>query len=241
MAINAGLLRRPSDRGIFLTAAVGFPLLILIGYFKSYYFNSFFTDARAIPNTLVHFHGVVMTLWVIYFAAQIALIRTKNVKLHMTLGMAGIALAALVVVVGLATAYDSHVVRMTSPPGVNPHAFMFIAVADMTMFVLFFGAAILFRKRPAEHKSLMLLTAINFMPAAVVRLPFVPQESMILWAYGVPDLLAVICLTWFSIKHRKFNKIFAAGVVALIASQPLRIIFAGSEIWLQFVGWLARW
>jgi hypothetical protein len=237
MATNSSLLQRPSDRGIFLTAAIGFPLLVFIAYFRSYYFRPFF-DPKPLTNALVHAHGVVMTLWVAYFAAQIALVRTKNVRLHMTTGLAGIVLAALVVVVGLVTAYDSHVVRLTAPPGVNPHGFMFIAVADMIMFVLFFGGAIFFRKRPAEHKALMLMTAINFLPPAAVRLQFVPEKYIILWAYGIPDLIAIGALIWYTVKHRRLNKIFAAAVLLLIASQPLRIIFAGSKIWLDFIGWL---
>lgn len=239
MAINTNVLRRPSDRGLFLTAAVGFPLLVLIGYFKSYYFRPFF-DARPLVNSLIHAHGLIMSLWVAYFAAQIALIRTKNIKLHMTMGLAGIALAALVVVVGILTAYDAHVVRATAPPGMNPHGFFLIGVVDMAVFIIFFAGAIFFRKRPAEHKTLMLMTAINFLPAAIVRLPLIPPKSMILFAYGIPDLIAIGFFVWFTIKHRRFNKIFAAAILMLIASQPFRIIFAGSEIWLGFVGWIAR-
>jgi hypothetical protein len=180
-----------------------------------------------------------MTLWVVYFTAQIALIRTKNVKLHMTMGMAGIALAALVVVVGLAAAYDAHLVRAVAPGGINPHGFFVVPVFDMLLFVIFFAGAIYYRKRPAEHKSLMLMTAINFLPAAVARIPLVPAQFMILWAFGVPDLFALISLGWHTAKHRKLNKVFAAGVLLLIASHPLRIVLAGSKIWLQFVGWLA--
>jgi hypothetical protein len=238
MAINANLLRRPSDRGLFLTAAVLFPLTVLVGYFKSYYFSAFF-DVKPLANALVHVHAAVMTVWVVYFTAQVALIRSKNVKLHMTMGMAGIALAVLVVVVGLVTAYDSHLVRGTAPPGINPHGFFVIPVFDMTLFVIFFGGAIYYRKRPAEHKSLMLMTAINFLPAAVARIPLVPAQFMILWTYGVPDLIALICLGWHTAKHRKINKAFAAAVLLLIASQPLRIFLAFSQIWLQFAGWLA--
>ncbi len=238
MAINATSLRRPSDRGLFLTAAILFPLLVLVGYFKSYYFSAFF-DVRPVANALVHAHGVVMTLWVVYFTAQIALIRSKNVKLHVTMGTAGIALAALVVVVGLAAAYDAHLVRASAPPGMNPHGFFLIPVADMLVFVVFFGGAIYYRKRPAEHKSLMLMTAINFLPAAVARIPVVPAQFVILWAYGVPDLLALVCLGWHTAKHRKLNKAFAACVLLLIASQPLRIALAGSKTWLQFAAWLA--
>jgi hypothetical protein len=240
MAVNANLLqRRPSlDRSLFLTAAVGFPLLVLIAYFKSYYFRGFF-DAKPLANNLVHLHGVVMTLWVVYFSAQIALIRTRNIKLHTTLGLAGVALAALVIVVGLATAYDSHVVRMTAPPGINPHGFFLIGVFDMLLFAVFFGGAIYFRKRPAEHKCLMLMTVFIFLPAAVTRIPLPPEKFMILWAYGVPDLLALACLGWHTWKHRRLNKIFLAAVALLIASQPLRIYLAGTKVWLNFVGWLA--
>jgi hypothetical protein len=238
MAINASLLRRPSDRGLFLTAAMLFPLLVLVGYFKSYYFSAFF-DVKPLANALVHVHAVVMTLWVVYFTAQIALIRSKNVKLHITMGTAGIALAALVVVVGMVTAYDSHLVRAVAPPGINPHSFFVIPVFDMSLFVIFFAGAIYYRKRPAEHKSLMLMTAINFLPAAVARIPVVPVQFVLLWMYAVPDLIALIGLGWYTAKHRKLNKAFAAGVVLLIASQPLRIALASSKIWLQFVGWLA--
>jgi hypothetical protein len=239
MAINSNIIKRPSDRGLFLTAAIGFPLLVLIGYFKSYYFSAFFTDAPPLANTLVHAHGITMTAWVIYFIVQFALIRTKNIKLHMSMGLAGIALAALVVVVGMATAYDAQLVRHAAPPGINPHGFFLLPVSDMTLFVLFFAGAIYYRKRPAEHKSLMLLTAINFLPAALFRIPLFAPENQALFAFGVPALMAVACLAWSTAKHRKLNKIFAAGVLLIAAMVPTRFVVAESQAWLQFVAWLA--
>jgi hypothetical protein len=239
MAVNSNILmRRPSDRGLFLTAAVAFPLLVLAGYFKSYYFGAFF--GNSVPNSLVHFHGIVMTTWVLFFTTQIALVRTKNIKIHITLGIIGVTLASLVVIVGLATAYDSHIVRQTAPPGMHPYGFMLIALTDLIMFVLLFSAAIILRKRSTEHKVLMLLTAINFMPAAIARLPFIPQDTLIFWAYGIPDLVAITSLIWLSIKHRKFNKIYAAAVLLLIISHPVRIILTGSQTWIDFVTWVVR-
>lgn len=238
MAINASLLRRPSDRGLFLAAAIVFPLLVLIGYFKTYYFSAFF-DVRPVANALVQAHGIVMSVWVIYFVAQIALIRSKNIKLHMTMGMAGIALAAIVVIVGLATAYDAQVVRASAPPGMNPHSFFILPVSDMLLFVIFFAGAIYYRKRPAEHKSLMLMTAINFLPAALFRMPIFPEDSIILFTFGIPSLIAVACLIWFTLKHRKLNKVFVAAVLLLIAAVPLRPIIGESIIWLNFVNWIA--
>ena len=238
MAINANLLRRPSDRSLFLAAAVGFPLLVLIGYFRSYYFSEFF-DVKPIANALVHAHGLVMTLWVVYFTVQVALIRSKNVKLHMKMGMAGVALAVLVVVVGLATAYDAQLVRAAAPPGANPHSFFMYPVSDMTLFIVFFAAAIYYRKRPTEHKSLMLLTAINFLPAALFRVSPVPDQFTIFWAFGVPSLLAVICLVWVSLRRRQLNTVFAAGVLLVIVAVPLRMMISESETWLRLVALIA--
>jgi hypothetical protein len=239
MAINSNIIKRPSDRGLFLTAAIGFPLFVLIGYFKSYYFSSFFADAKPLANTLVHAHGIVMSAWVIYFVVQIALIRTKNIKLHMSMGMAGIGLAALAVITGLATAYNAQLVRRSAPPGVDPHGFFLLPVSDMLLFVILFAGAVYYRKRPAEHKSLMLLTAINFLPAALFRIPLVPPEYAMLWAFGVPVLIAVSCFAWYTAKHRKLNKAFAAGVLLLFAAFLLRQVVMVSEPWLRFAAWLA--
>ena len=237
MAINSNIIKRPSDRGLFLTAAIGFPLLVLIGYFKSYYFSALFTDAKPLANMLVHSHAIVMSAWVIYFIVQVALIRTKNVKLHMSMGLAGIALAALVIVVGMVTAYDSLLVRHSAPPGVNPHSFFFLPAGDMALFALYFAGAVFYRKRPAEHKSLMLLTAISFIPAALFRIA--PAGNPMLFAFGIPALMAVACFAWYTAKHRKLNKVFAAGVLLMIAMVPLRPVIMGSQLWLQFVAAIA--
>lgn len=230
--------RRHIDRGLFLAAAIAFPLLVLIGYFRSYYFSAFF-DVAPVANALVHAHGVVMTLWVLYFVAQVALIRSKNVKLHMTMGMAGVALAFIVVVVGMATAVDAQLVRGAAPPSVDPHAFFLLPVSDMTLFIIFFTGAIYFRKRPTEHKSLMLLTAISFLPAALFRIPAVPPEYANLWAFGTAALIAIACLAWHSWQHRKINRVFAVGVSMILIAVPLRPMIMGSRTWLDLVAWLA--
>jgi hypothetical protein len=239
MAANPNIFNpRLADRKLFLVAAIAFPLIVLIGYFRTFYFQSFF-DVPPIPNALVMAHGVIMSLWVIYFVAQVFLIRTKNVKLHITMGFAGIGLAVVMVVVGLATAYDSQLVRGSAPPGVPPHSFFLIPVTDMVVFVFLFAGAIYYRKRPAEHKGLMLLTAINFVPAAIARIPGIPPEHILTAAFASPCVFALAALGWHTWKHRKLNWVFALGAVFVIASVPFRILFSGTQIWLSFTAWLA--
>jgi len=238
MSVNSNLFQRPSERSLFLTAAVAFPILVLIAYFKTYYFRPFF-DPKPIASGIVHAHGVVMSLWVLYFTTQIILVRTKNIRLHMTLGMAGIALAVTVIVTGFAAAYNAHLVRAGAPSGIHPHAFFIVPFGDLVLFIIFFAGAIYFRKRPLEHKSLMLMTAINFLPPALGRVRLIPVEFGILWSWGIPDLLAILCLAWLTWKHRKLNKIALAAVLLLIASQPFRFFFSSSSIWMNFAGWMA--
>lgn len=231
--------RRVSDRSLFIGAAIAFPLVVLAGYFKTYYFKAFFADAPPIANSLVHFHGIVMSAWVAYFAAQIALVRVRKVKVHMTMGLVGIALAALVIVVGMATAYDAQLVRNAAPPGMNPHSFFILPSLDMLLFAVYFAAAIWYRKRPAEHKALMLMTAINFAPAAIFRMPFVPPSNPILVAFGIPALIALAILAWHTWKHKKLNAVFATALAVYIVSLPVRLVVAESEPWLRFTAWLA--
>ena len=88
-------------------------------------------------------------------------------------------------------------------------SFFILPVGDMVLFVIYFAGAIYYRKRPLEHKSLMLMTAINFTPAALFRIPVVPPDYALLFAFGTPVLIAVLCLCWFKMKHGKFNYSFS--------------------------------
>ena len=236
MATNSYLFRRPSDRALFVTAAIAFPLLVLIGYARSYYFAAYF-NSKPLANTLVHVHAVVMTAWVAYFSAQIALARASSIRLHRSLGMAGVALAALVFATGMAVAIDKHLVQRSAPKGVSPEGFFAIPLAEMLLFALCFGGSFYYRKRPAEHKTLMLMTAINFLTPAFARIPLLPPGLgfRIAQVFGIPALLALACFGWHTWKHRRPNAVFAAALLIQLASYPLVIFLGRNETWIAFV------
>ena len=109
----------------------------------------------------------------------------------------------------------------------------------MSFFAIFFAGAIYYRKKPVQHKSLMLMTAINFAPAAIARIPIMPPEYVIVQFLVFPAILGIAAFGWQTWKYRKFNWTFAIALTAFIASGPLRLIIMGTETWLGFVGWLA--
>jgi hypothetical protein len=182
-----------------------------------------------------------MTIWVGYFISQVWLIRTKNHKVHMNMGMLGIGLAVLIIVVGFFTAaaaakYGS----VSTPAGVEPLRFLVVPLGDLVVFAGLFGAAIWYRGRPGDHKRLMLLTVLNFLPPAVGRLPIASLQALgPIFFLGVPTVLAiglVILDTW---KNKRLNKAFLIGAIALVSSYPLRIILSGTDPWMAFAAWVA--
>lgn len=242
MATNQPFDWRRSDRRLFLVSAIIFVLIVVAGFGRTYYFKMF-TGTPALPGTLVHLHGIVMSAWVALFIAQIWLIRTKRARVHMSLGMLGIALAIVVIVVGFFTAAAAAKYGTTSaPPEIPPLSFLIVPFLDIVLFAVFFGAAIYYRKIPANHKRLMLLTAINFLPPAVARIPLdVFSKLGPLFFFGVPSLLVIGLLIYDTRRTGKLNKAFLIGGLILIASYPLRIVISGTAAWMSFAAWVTSW
>ena len=237
--MDVNLARRTFDRRLFLAAAILFPLIVLVGFGRTYYLKGLF-DTPPLPSSLVHVHGLVMTAWVVLFISQVRLISSKRIRLHQKMGYAGIGLGALIVATGLPTAlraakYGS----ASSPPEIPPPAFLIVPLFDLVMFALFFGAAIYYRRRPAAHKSLMLLTAVNFLPPALARIPIPSLQALgPLWFFGVPTVLALLCLILDARRHGRVNTVFATGITLLVVSYVARLALMTTGAWLNLATWL---
>ena len=237
--MNAPFDWRRFDRRLFAAAAVMFPVIVVAGFARTYYLKPYF-GGPPLPGMLVHLHGMVMTLWVGFFIAQVWLIRTKNHRLHMNIGIVGVILASLMIVIGFFTAIAAAKYGSSSTPaGIDPLRFLVVPFADIVLFAIFFGGAMIYRRSPADHKRLMLLTVLNFLPPAIARFPIASLQSLgPLVFFGLPAILTIFLLVLDTWKNRKLNKIFLGGAVILILSYPLRLIFMGTDAWLTFASWL---
>jgi hypothetical protein len=237
--MNGSFERHAFDRRLYMAAAVGFTLIVIAGFGRTYYARSWF-GSPPLPSSLVHVHGLVMTAWVILFAAQVRLISAKRVRLHQRLGYAGIALGALIIATGVATAVRAAKYGAASfPQGISPLAFLLVPLFDLIMFALFFGAAIFYRRQAAAHKRLMLLTAINFLPPALARIPTERLQALgPLWFFGFPTAIAVLCLTLDARRHGRVNKVFLAGTILLVCSYVARLGLMTTAIWMNVATWL---
>jgi len=239
MAVNQIQDPRRATRHFFFIIAVAFPLIVLAGFARTYYLKVFF-GTPPVASLLVHLHGFVMTAWIALFVTQIWLISSKRIKLHQRLGIASIALAVLVFAVGTLTAISAAKYgSASSPPDIPPLAFLVVPFFDMILFLVFFGFAIYYWRRPANHKRMILLTAFNFLPPAIARIPIGIISSLgPLAFFGIPDVLAITFVAVDTWKHGKLNKPFALGALLLIASHPLRLMLSGTDAWMLFAAWL---
>jgi hypothetical protein len=233
------LNRRAFDRRLYMTAAILFPLIILAGFARTYYLKGLF-DVPPLASPVVHLHGLLMTAWVALFATQVWFISSRRIRVHQRLGYAGIGLGVLIIATGFVTALRAaRFGAASTPPGISPRAFLIVPLFDLLMFAILFGGAIYFRKRAAEHKRLMLLTVVNFLPPAIARIPIAPLQALgPLWFFGFPTVLTLLCLGLDTRRHAKLDKVFLAGALLLIASYVIRLALMDTSGWMELSGWL---
>ncbi|MDM7921974.1 MAG: hypothetical protein QUS14_06710 [Pyrinomonadaceae bacterium] len=251
MAVNENVLGRPvavvdaaerraREHRFYLVAGFLATALVFIGFSKQFYLRLLF-DLPPLYSNMVRFHAVVMTAWVLLFAAQTWLVSAKRIRTHMKLGWAGVGLAVLVLVTGYLVSIGgpSHLTA-ADLGGIPPLSFMIIPLVDLLLFILFFGGAIVLRKQPAEHKRLMILVAANFLPPAAARMPIESLQALgPWWLFGMPSLFVIGAVVFDIWRSGKVNLNFLAGTVILVASFPIRLWIGGTETWTNIARWLS--
>ncbi|HEV8427924.1 MAG TPA: hypothetical protein VGQ41_08505 [Pyrinomonadaceae bacterium] len=238
MAATPRMPGRVNDRRLYILAAILTPLIVLAGFARTYYLKPLF-GTPDLPGRIVHLHGIVMTAWVMLFVVQISLVATRRTKIHQRLGIFGGVLAALVVVVGILTALFA--AARGASPGPPALSFLIIPVGDMVIFAVLIGLALYFRRKLDVHKRLMLLAAINLLTPAIARIPldFITNGGPLAF-FGLTDLCLLACVAFDTIKHRRLHPVFLWGTIFLIAMQPLRLLLAGTNAWMNLAAALVR-
>ena len=98
-------INRSVERTFFAVMAVLLCGIVVFGFSRTYFLAGM---VRApLPNTLLHIHGAVFTLWMILFLVQTTLVSAKRVAWHRSLGIIGFCLPPVMIVLGIITAIDA--------------------------------------------------------------------------------------------------------------------------------------
>jgi len=228
-------MRVATDRPFYAWTAAAVAAIAFAGFAQTYYLKSYFGTPQISP--LVHIHGVVMTLWVVFFIVQVSLIRAGRPDVHRRLGIGGAALAVVVVALGSVTAIDA--ARRGAPPGPPPLVFLAITLSVVTVFAIFVAAALYFRKRSDYHKRLMALATLTVIQPAIARIAVdVTGIFHPLLFFGITDAILIAFIAWDTVRNRRLHPAFGWGMLFFIISQPVRFVVAGSGAWLGIAKWL---
>lgn len=228
-----------SERLFFVGLSLIIAATVFAGFARTFFLRSYFDSTRLMP--MLQVHGVVFTSWIVLLITQTTLVAANRTDLHRRLGIAGAVIAATMAVVGTITAIVRAKQGAAPPGGPPPLVFLTIPLFDMLMFSILVSIGLYFRRRPDVHKRLMVLATISILAAAIARLPFDILKAGPPAFFGLTDLFILACIVYDLISRRRLHKATVWGGLAIILSQPLRLIIGGTSAWLAFATWLTDW
>ena len=229
-------LERPKDPAwdrIFFTAMV-FLLwaTVLFGFAKTYFLAGMVS--APLPNTLIHVHGAVFTLWMVLLAVQVGLISAKKVKRHKQLGLAGFGLAVAMVVLGVLAGTDALRRGMDGASGLGAKTFYVIPLTGILAFGVLVYFAYRARFKPAVHKRLILIATVGISEAAIARWPVgvLQVHPMVRLLIILSFLLMVVGYDLVSLKRVHKTTLWASAFVMTV--MLVRVPFAMTPLWQRF-------
>jgi hypothetical protein len=222
------------DRIFFPSMCLLFLVTVWLGFSKTYYAAGLVT--ANLPAPIIHVHAAAMTLWLLTLIVQISLVSVRKVKLHMAVGLWGFALAVCMIPIGTAAAINS-LRRDMSPPGsgLTPLTFFVVPVSALLSFAVLAAWSYSVRRKPDQHKRLILLATIPLLDAAIGRFP----QTLGIASTPVAQLLIIcifpaVLIAYDLVSRRKVLRVTWIGSLLLLIVWLTRIPIAQTAPWQAF-------
>lgn len=223
------------DRDFFLFCVAAIWLGIGMGFVPQILHR---IETLAPPYPLiVHFHAFAFVGWLVLLTVQLLLIRARRVDIHRQLGVAGAALACVMLALGPATAVTMHGLHFGTPR--SDPAFLSVQLTDMLAFAGLVAGAIALRRHAAAHKRLILLATMYISDAGFARWLGGGLESLLghgYWAmlvvlYAGSDTLIAGLGAYDLVTRRRLHPAYLAGVGWALANQFVAVGLYLSAAW----------
>ena len=207
MFTNAPKATATTPRRFYLAMSVMMLALVTYGFSNTIGPGLLHTQRPVRDIMLLSIHGAVFYAWMLFMVAQAALIRLRHIRLHRLLGWFGAADAVLVVIMGLWATFHQPA----------PFALGIVGVLSMAGFGIPVALAILWRKRPAYHRRLLLIGTAMLTNAAFARFPgsYLPGHFF----YAGTDLLIAIGVARDLWKERSIHVVYRYAMPILLAAE----------------------
>lgn len=233
------------ERWFYLSLVTLVTASVLIGFAQTYLTTARLSpDAETLP-TAVHVHGISFLLWYGLLVLQAVLVLRRSMRFHRWLGMASLALALIMVVSGILVI----AVRMESGLTQGDQfwsSFSLVILSNLMLFSVFYGAAMLSRRRPDHHRRYMFLAAATGSGAAQFRslvALFGPGFYAVPAGILATNLFVVVAIIGDRLIRGRISQIYLIALPAVVlfecAMLGLAFTATGKAIQQFFVGWLS--
>jgi hypothetical protein len=196
IAVAARPRLQPDD--IFFPAMAMLILTIVFIGFAQSYFLAGMVGAK-LPNKLVHIHGALFVLWVLFLLAQTLLAASGEIRWHMRLGVVGLVMPPVMVGVAVLTLIDSIRRSGTDLP---PELIFTSDLEEVLLFAAYTMAGVMMRRNAAAHKRLMILGTMAMLGPAIARFPI---DSGALGIIGIYVTLPTIVVAYDFWSRRRLH------------------------------------
>jgi hypothetical protein len=214
------LIQKPSRRSreheFFWGMSVLMALVVFIGFAPTYFLAAIF-HAEPLPAPIVRIHGAVFTSWIALLVAQASLAASGRADIHRRLGMAGVALAPFIFVLGVLVANEM-LGRLWAVPDFDAKATYAVALGEILGFAVPVAFAFLLRRKPTFHKRLILIGTIAMMTAGFGRwpVPFLLHKPLPAMTATFGLLLLVVAYDLVSMRRIHRATVLGGGWVVFI-------------------------
>lgn len=218
----------PWSRRFYLLLTFVLIGMVVIGFWPSYY-GPMLGGGGTSRAWVMHLHGAIYSGWLLLLLLQVFLAATGRVAAHRRIGTVGIGYGAAVLVIGLIVSFAAPVMHIRAGEWTVDRGagFMILPLVDMILFAGFFGAAVLYRKKPEIHKRLILAATVAVVFAAVARMNLAPPMFFLVW---IAPMVAGVAFDW--VTRRRVHPAYLISIAAM-AIAFVRIFFMESEGWLR--------
>ena len=210
----------------FVTFTAIFVLLVLTGFSRRFFIP--LAKGTFSRPPIVHLHALLFFAWTLLLFSEAVLAATGRLRLHRRIGTIAAWLVIPMLVMGTVVAARDTVHDYQTGDGDAALSFFYGELADLAMFGLLAGAAMLLRSKTEYHKRFVILGSLGLLGAAVGRIPEIKGYGTYIF-YAMIASVAIYDLA----SRRSLHKATLMGAVVLLALGVTEEPIGNTRAWID--------
>jgi hypothetical protein len=201
-------------------------------------------------SALVHIHGALFFAWTAFVVYQTSLVSAGRVAHHRDIGLAGVALATAMIILGIVVSIVSANHQAAAGFEEGAKAFLIVPPSLMVFFAIVVAFAVANVRRPEWHKRLLLVATVSLLEAPIARWfltflappganPLAPPPVSAAFMPGlVSDVLIIAAMIYDWRTRGRPHPAYLVGGGGLLVLQLLREPISTTQAWTSIAAWL---